>query len=952
MTTTAGSSNNVIQFMKMPSLAEIAAKLGGRVCGDQVKAPGPGHSAADDSLSVKPDANADGGFIICSHSGDNWKVCRDHVRSKLGLPPFEPKGNGGSEPWKLIDQYIYKTENGEPYLLVKKFLDGNDKNQFPQYHLEGGTWTTGKPKGPKVPYRLPELLTAAPTMPVFFCEGEKDAENLAKLGFIATTASEGAGAKWAPELTAYFKDRPVIILPDADDPGRRHAQKVAAALDKTATSIKILELYPNHHEGEDVSDWLKDDRVGARLVQMAKSAPLWEPVDEKPSDQGADHSKTDEDENFINQLAALPLLQYEKRREQAAKQLGIKRLPILDKLVEAARGTISGEKETIAPDREALAQSAADIIASGNILDLFGKDFSKVIAGESANGKLLYLICTSRLFEQAMHAAIKGPSAGGKSEIRKRVLKFLPPESVVSFTSLSEKALIYHQGDFDHKILSMGEANATEEQNFQDYLLRELMSEGHIRYPTVQKVGNELVTVFIEKRGPVAFLVTTTKNKLHPENETRMLSMEVDDSEGQTKAVLEKVAKVEGRNKGTPQIDYKPWQDFQRWLEAGERDVDVPFADALAAMIPPKAVRLRRDFGQVLRAIKAHALLHRQHRSRDGSGQIVADIHKDYAVVRDLMHAILAEGAGVAVSKMTAETIAAVEQATINLSDEQGATGQDISKVLKLDRSTAIRRLSAARSEGFVVNLEVRRGMPGKYRTTDQAAKIEPDMDILPDPEELEAYTLSQSPPKTAQPCNREEKADTDQEDNGCKPPCNCHATAQPEQPERLHGCETVADPLATVKSMNSQEESPPVARLHEFPGGMSTMLCLECHTPIRPGDGVTVRSTSDGQIAAVHDGGCFDRWRGAAVMRFPEQISTEFTTIEEIMSRPTFALGVADARAGRLYHPDYDLWDTDGQWDYERGRQWAALAPQDIPLKRGGKITAEAIGFFQQEII
>jgi hypothetical protein len=80
----------------------------------------------------------------------------------------------------------------------------------------------------------------------------------------------------------------------------------------------------------------------------------------------------------------------------------------------------------------------------------------------------------------------------------------------------------------------MGEASATDELDFQDYLLRELMSEGRIRHSTVQKVGKELVATTIEKEGPVAFLVTTTRNKLHPENETRMLSLEIDDSEKQT----------------------------------------------------------------------------------------------------------------------------------------------------------------------------------------------------------------------------------------------------------------------------------------------------------------------------------------------------------------------------------------------------------------------------------
>src|SRR5262249_51921943 len=233
------------------------------------------------------------------------------------------------------------------------------------------------------------------------------------------------------------------------------------------------------------------------------------------------------------------------------------------------------------PDVEALHRSAADIIQCENILDLFAKEFRKVVAGEVANAKLLYLIGTSRLFKKTMNAAIKGPSAGGKSEIRKSILEFFPPESVVSFTALSEKSLIYHEGDFCNKILSMGEAVATEEQDFQDYLIRELMSEGYISYTTVQKIANEMVTVTIRKDGPVAFLVTTTKDKLHPENETRMLSLEINDNERQTRAVLRKVAEIEGLNQADTAVSYQPWCDFQRWLEAGERRVVVPFSPAL-----------------------------------------------------------------------------------------------------------------------------------------------------------------------------------------------------------------------------------------------------------------------------------------------------------------------------------------------------------------------------------
>ena len=229
-------------------------------------------------------------------------------------------------------------------------------------------------------------------------------------------------------------------------------------------------------------------------------------------------------------------------------------------------------------DRDRWAASARGIIDSPDVLAKFVRAVGTVIAGESLNAKMLYLVATSRLFRKCMNAAIKGTSSGGKSEIRKQVLEFFPPEDVVSFTTLSEKALLYFEGDFAHKVLSMGEAGGAEEQSMQDYLLRELISEGRLRYPVLQKVeGKEIVTIIVEKNGPVAFLVTTTKNALHPENETRLLSLEIDDLDKQTRAVLRKVAQVVGMNYSAGAIDYAPWRDFQRWLGAGTREVTVPF---------------------------------------------------------------------------------------------------------------------------------------------------------------------------------------------------------------------------------------------------------------------------------------------------------------------------------------------------------------------------------------
>jgi hypothetical protein len=78
------------------------------------------------------------------------------------------------------------------------------------------------------------------------------------------------------------------------------------------------------------------------------------------------------------------------------------------------------------------------------------------------------------------------------------------------------------------------------------------------------------------------------------------------------------------------------------------------------------------------------------------------------------------------------------------------------------------------------------------------------------------------------------------------------------------------------------------------------------------------------------------------------EQVPSRPASTLWIMSQLAFALGVADVRAGRGTHRDYELWDTNGQWNYERGRAWAILAPRHVPLRRANKITSEALAWFK----
>jgi DNA polymerase len=148
--------------------------------------------------------------------------------------------------------FIYPHADGRPYLGIKK----TSTKQFPQFHWTGTKWAKGPPKGPKIPYRLPELIRAPLDAWVVIAAGEKDADTAAGLGFVATTNPEGErkGA-WIPELNTWFHGRRVAIMEDNDDTGKAHVIEVAEKLRGIACDIRIITFRDLPPHG-DLTDWV------------------------------------------------------------------------------------------------------------------------------------------------------------------------------------------------------------------------------------------------------------------------------------------------------------------------------------------------------------------------------------------------------------------------------------------------------------------------------------------------------------------------------------------------------------------------------------------------------------------------------------------------------------------------------------------------------------------------
>jgi hypothetical protein len=370
-------------------------------------------------------------------------------------------------------------------------------------------------------------------------------------------------------------------------------------------------------------------------------------------------------------------------------------------------------------------EAAGDLVLEPDILDRFASELACAgLVGEDKNAKVLYLALTTRLFDRPVSVVVKGVSSGGKSFTLEMVLRFLPSHAYWSRTAMSERALAYSDEDFRHRFVVIYEA-AGMSSDFGSYLIRSLLSEGRIDYEFPEKTKDGMRPRVIRKEGPAGLLVTTTATRLHPENETRLLSLNVKDTPEQTAAVMRALAR--GEDLG-PAVDYAQWQALQKSLEAGERRVVVPFAGRLAELVPPLAVRLRRDFRLLLTLIQAHALLHRETRERDDQGRILATL-VDYGAVRELVADLFAEGVGATVKPETREAVALVKalgKAEVSVTE--------IGKALKLDRSAASRRVADATTRGYLANNETRKGRPARITLGDP---LPSDRQILPHPDEL-----------------------------------------------------------------------------------------------------------------------------------------------------------------------------------------------------------------------
>lgn len=184
------------------------------------------------------------------------------------LPPPSSKGVHDSAlppPKKtLVGEWLYTDAQGNPTLRVRRFDFDDGGKTYSQAAFVNGKWMPpreAKDAGHDVknfPYRYAEWHNAEPFDVIFLTEGEKCADAIKTLGLYSSTNAGGA-SKWTDDLAAYFKDRNVVVMPDADEAGAKWRDAVVASLAPVCAKLHVATI-GTHREDKalnDVEDWLK-----------------------------------------------------------------------------------------------------------------------------------------------------------------------------------------------------------------------------------------------------------------------------------------------------------------------------------------------------------------------------------------------------------------------------------------------------------------------------------------------------------------------------------------------------------------------------------------------------------------------------------------------------------------------------------------------------------------------
>lgn len=229
----------------------------------------PAHDDRRNSLSISE--GVDGRVLLKCHAG-----CSTEAVMASANPPLawaDLFADSRDENPVIVSTYSYTDESGELLFEAVRYYPKDFRQRRPDGR---GGWEWNLNGVRRVLYRLPEVVEAAQAgRHVLVAEGESDVERLRARGFAATCNPMGAG-NWRDDYAEALRGGKVAVLTDNDEPGRAHAQQVAAKIHNCGIDVKVIEL-PGLPDKGDVSDWLNRGGTAEELREIVRATEPWTP---------------------------------------------------------------------------------------------------------------------------------------------------------------------------------------------------------------------------------------------------------------------------------------------------------------------------------------------------------------------------------------------------------------------------------------------------------------------------------------------------------------------------------------------------------------------------------------------------------------------------------------------------------------------------------------------------